>query len=102
MLLNGSDNGVITAAPFDFEGTIRAPRPELRFAVGDRVECNTWDGWLEGTVTRLWCISCTYRPEQQRKDVVHYPYEIELDESDDGEVHVAFYDIDQCIRAPAD
>ena len=34
----------------------RAPpgAPRLRFKIGDRVECNTAEGWLPGVVNQTW------------------------------------------------
>ena len=34
----------------------RAPpgAPRLRFKIGDRVECNTAEGWLSGVVNQTW------------------------------------------------
>lgn len=65
-----------------------AARPELRFAVGDRVECNM-DGWALGVVVRHWYHEPSWPPGQ----VV--PYQVKLDS---GMTIFAPYDEEQCIR----
>lgn len=58
----------------------------LRFALGDRVECNMGDeeGWMPGTIKRHWLYG--------------RPYEIELDHISGSSVWAPF-DGDECIRA---
>jgi len=64
------------------------PKAELRFAVGERVECNV-DGWTLGVVVRHW-----YRePGWPEGQVV--PYQVKLDA---GMTIYAPFDEDGCIR----
>ncbi|GFH57899.1 hypothetical protein CTEN210_14375 [Chaetoceros tenuissimus] len=68
--------------------------PELRFDVGDKVECRVGadevTGWAKGEVIQLW-----YR-EQGWQDGSFAPYKIRLD---DGRDIFAPADVDQVIRA---
>jgi G3E family GTPase len=61
----------------------------LRFAVGDRVECNC-SGWRQGTVVTHWWRDSKWPPEK----IV--PYQIKLDY---GPTIFAPKDDDKCIRA---
>eukprot|EP00968_Pinguiococcus_pyrenoidosus_P001175 scaffold53_cov193-Pinguiococcus_pyrenoidosus.AAC.12 len=61
----------------------------LRFAVGDRVECNTREGWLQGEIIQL-----MYREEFMPPGMVA-PYQIKLD---DGVRIYAPADSDMVIR----
>ena len=89
-----SDNGITTTAPFDYDAVIRAPRPELRFSVGDPILCNMGElGWIEGTVSMLW-----WRTQAQTlKEITYYPYLVDVP---DGREIFAMYDDDSCCRAP--
>ena len=62
----------------------------LRFAMGDKVECNAADGWSSGTITKL-----MYREDFMPPGFVA-PYQIRLD---DGTMIYAPADEDACIRA---
>ncbi len=68
--------------------------PELRFDVGDKVECRVGadevTGWAKGEIIQLW-----YR-EQGWQDGSFAPYQIRLD---DGRQIFAPADVDQVIRA---
>jgi hypothetical protein len=78
-------DGSIATVPVDSDDFIR--RPELRFSVGDRVECNMPSGWMPGNVTKVWsdfAKGC--------------PYEIVLDAHEEGAFATAPADWDKCIR----
>ena len=60
--------------------------PPLRFAVGDRVECNIGE-WVSGKVVRLWYI-------EEGLDFP-VPYQVLLD---DGALIYAPQDIDETVR----
>ena len=68
--------------------------PELRFNVGDKVECRVGadevTGWAKGEVTQLW-----YREKQWPEDTFA-PYKVKLD---NGKQIFAPIDVDQVIRA---
>ena len=64
-------------------GRAPAGAPRLRFKIGDRVECNTAEGWLPGVVNQTWYREEGWPPGQ------FAPYQIELD-------------VDMSIYAPAD
>ena len=78
-------NGTIASSPFDKDEYIR--RPQLRFSVGDRVECCMDEGWMSGTVMRHW------------SDLNGFPYEVVLDNCKEGERCTAPCDLDGYIRA---
>lgn len=65
---------------------------QLRFQVGDRVQCCVGPGkWAPGTVQALWYRQPNFPPG------MYAPYQIKLEESD---LKIfAPYDTDQCIRA---
>ncbi|CAK0902813.1 unnamed protein product [Prorocentrum cordatum] len=65
-------------------------RPPLRFAVGDRVECNCGT-WVLGVVVKQWYREPTWSEEKVT------PYQIKLD---NGTTIYAPFDEDACIRAP--
>lgn len=68
--------------------------PELRFTVGDKVECRVGpDDWAPGTVHQLW-----YR-ENGWPEGAFAPYKILLD---DGRFIFAPQDMDQVIRQRSD
>ena len=64
-------------------------RPKLRFQVGDSVECCLDDGWIKGTVIRLW-----YEPNLPGVIAVA-PYQVLLES---GSIVFAPVDDDLCIR----
>ncbi|GFH57898.1 hypothetical protein CTEN210_14374 [Chaetoceros tenuissimus] len=68
--------------------------PELRFDVGDKVECRVGadeaTGWAKGEVIQLW-----YREKQWPEDTFA-PYKVKLD---NGKQIFAPLDVDQVIRA---
>lgn len=69
------------------------PGVELRFAVGDRVECCVQrgeDGWKPGTVVSLWYRAASWPTGQ------YAPYQIKLD--DHESLIFAPQDRDNCIR----
>ena len=72
-------------------------KPQLRFAVGQRVECRIGPdpvlGWARGEIIQLW-----YR-EQAWPEDSWAPYKIQLD---DGKKIFAPGDMDQIIRAERD
>jgi len=72
------------------EEFIKKELESLRFAVGDRVECNAQDGWQSGTISKLF-----YRNEGMPPGFVA-PYQIELD---DGVFIYAPMDDDRVIKA---
>jgi len=78
------DHGTFVAAPVDSDEYIR--HPELRFSVGDRVECQKGEEWVPGTVTKQW-------PDKG------IPYEIVLDVHDEGQFCVMPFDWDKFLRA---
>mmetsp|Transcript_1011 Transcript_1011/g.2115 ORF Transcript_1011/g.2115 Transcript_1011/m.2115 type:complete len:472 (-) Transcript_1011:68-1483(-) len=78
-------NGTMASAPFDTNEFIR--RPELRFRVGDRVECYMDEGWMPGTVRKHW------------SDLNGCPYEVVLDKYKTWEFCTAPCDTDGYIRA---
>jgi len=57
---------------------VRKKSEALRFAIGDKVECNTGAGWSSGTVVAL-----MYRDDRMPPGMVA-PYQIELDEDGAG------------------
>eukprot|EP00985_Skeletonema_marinoi_P011980 scaffold5700_cov125-Skeletonema_marinoi.AAC.4 len=73
------------ASPFDTDEYVR--RPELRFSVGDRVECCMEEGWMPGTVRKHW------------SEVNGNPYEVALDSYKKWEFCTAPCDMDDYIRA---
>mmetsp|Transcript_1012 Transcript_1012/g.2118 ORF Transcript_1012/g.2118 Transcript_1012/m.2118 type:complete len:470 (-) Transcript_1012:589-1998(-) len=73
------------ASPFDTDEYVR--RPELRFRVGDRVECCMEEGWMPGTVKKHW------------SDLNRCPYEVALDSYKKWEFCTAPCDMDDYIRA---
>jgi len=64
-------------------------KKNLRFAMGDKVKCNTGDGWLQGTVVAL-----MYREEFMPPGMVA-PYQVKLD---DGTLIYAPADQDEVIK----
>ena len=55
--------------------TLERKRNELRFAVGDSVQCRTRDGWVDATVVDL-----LYRDDSMAPGLVA-PYQLRLEES---------------------
>ena len=84
--LKGAKNGLehllmATAPPTDVE---------LRFKIGDSVECYTGTSWSSGNIVALW-----YRHASLPAGI-YMPYQIEME---DGELIYAPRDSDDCIRA---
>ena len=73
-------------------GRAPAGAPRLRFKIGDRVECNTAEGWLPGVVNQTWYREEGWPPGQ------FAPYQIELE---NGELIWAPSDHECVIRAAA-
>lgn len=74
---------------------VAAPKDEtkqtgLRFKIGDRVECSMDDGYLPGTVIRLW-----HTGESSFEGDYAVPYQVELD--DQSKIYAPI-DEDCCIR----
>ena len=88
-----TDDGKKIYAPFDEDETIRLNRPNLRFKVGDRVECRIGSdpvtGWASGTIDQLW-----YRKPDWPENL-WAPYKIKLD---NGTNIYAPDDVDKTIR----
>jgi hypothetical protein len=51
------------------KSAMEQPPAELRFAIGDRVQCNL-GGWEPGSVRRLWYREQSWPVDQDRKSVV--------------------------------
>lgn len=60
----------------------------------DEVECNVSEGWIKGTVSKLW-----FRESSWSSEHPSVPYQVLLydDEYLDYYIQVP-YDVDQCIR----
>ena len=71
---------------------MRAKAEALRFGIGDKVECNTGEGWSSGTVVAL-----MYRDDRMPPGVVA-PYQIHLDDEEAGLIW-APKDDERVIRA---
>ena len=65
-------------------------KKDLRFCVGDRVECSCNGGNLPGTIIKTW-----YGGESLFEDGHTVPYQVQLDR---GDIIFAPMDIDICIR----
>ena len=79
-----------------FEACIMTPelaenkRRSIRFQIGEKVQCNTPDGWQTGTVVAHQYHDPEWPPER------FAPYQVELDA---GELIWAPVDSGECIRA---
>jgi len=62
---------------------------ELRFKVGDRVQCRTGQGWLDGTIVKQWYREPRFPPGQ------YAPYQVKLDV---GSLIFAPMDDDKVVR----
>lgn len=70
-------------------GTLEQEQPELRFAVGTRVECKI-GSWMQGTVVKQWYREPTWPPDKKAA-----PYQVKLDS---GPTIFAPADSDKVIR----
>eukprot|EP00555_Chaetoceros_dichaeta_P001793 CAMPEP_0198279060 /NCGR_PEP_ID=MMETSP1447-20131203/66717_1 /TAXON_ID=420782 /ORGANISM="Chaetoceros dichaeta, Strain CCMP1751" /LENGTH=156 /DNA_ID=CAMNT_0043974191 /DNA_START=933 /DNA_END=1403 /DNA_ORIENTATION=- len=69
-------------------------KSDLRFRVGDQVECNVDEGWRKGIVSKLWFRELIWSSEHPS-----VPYQVLLDDDEYVNNFVqAPYDDDQCIR----
>mmetsp|Transcript_29760 Transcript_29760/g.97314 ORF Transcript_29760/g.97314 Transcript_29760/m.97314 type:complete len:364 (+) Transcript_29760:1-1092(+) len=86
--------GGLKDAKNGLEHLLMAPAPptdvELRFKIGDSVECCTGTSWSSGNIVALWYRHATLPAG------IYMPYQIELE---DGELIYAPRDSDDCIRA---
>lgn len=88
------DDGDLIFAPSDTDDCIRASTPEeLRFDLGDRVECYCNNGYKQGTITKLNIVD---KGVPGRIHPARFAYEIK---TDDGCTHSAPVDRDGTIRA---
>jgi len=96
-------NDTLAYVPHDTDGCIRRgpsaaiaaskERPNLRFSVGDRVDCYFEHDWASGTIIMRHCPRLgDTRPVDTRRI---YPYGVRLD---NGEIIYAPYDADGTIR----